>query len=104
MKVGFIWEHLSDPGCLAVLGTLSILGSPRASCLTLYQKHIFLMDYNLFFLSFVNLATSEWLGWNNTQLSHFVFNVGSNAVGPNTELMCVLAIMLAVYPLLYYFV
>ena len=43
MKVGFIWGHLSDPGCLAVLGTLSILGSPRASCLTLYQKHIFLM-------------------------------------------------------------
>jgi len=43
MKVGFIWGHLSDPGCLAVLGTLSILGSPRASCITLYQKHIFLM-------------------------------------------------------------
>ena len=61
-------------------------------------------NYNLFFLSFVNLATLEQLGQNNTQLLHFMFNVGPNAVGPNTELMHVLAIMLIVYPLLSYFV
>ena len=37
-------------------------------------------DYNLFFLSFVNLATLEQLGWNNTQLLYFAIEIVSTGM------------------------
>jgi len=61
-------------------------------------------DYDLFFLYFVNLAISEQLSQNNTQLLHFAINIVASKLGTNIELIRVLAIMLVVYPLLCYFI